>query len=67
MTRRFARFDLGAAEMFRLGVLASQVDPEKVGNVTVPVSYGAVGSASVVFISPEAQDIYERFRDTASL
>ena len=67
LTRRFARFDLGAAEMFRLGVLASQVDLEKVGNVTVPVSYGAVGSASVVFISPEAQDIYARFRDTGSL
>jgi LCP family protein required for cell wall assembly len=65
--RRFARFDLSAAEMFRLGVLASQVDPDDVGNVTVPVSYGSVGAASVVFISPEAQDIYEQFRETGAL
>ena len=67
ITRRYARFDLSAAEMFRLGVLASQVEPEDVGNVTVPVSYGMVGAASVVFISPEAEDIYERFAENASL
>ena len=65
--RRYARFDLSAPEMFRLGVLASQVDPKDVGNVTVPVSLGSVGAASVVFISPEAKDIYERFAATASL
>jgi LCP family protein required for cell wall assembly len=65
--RRYARFDLSAAELFRLGVLASQVDPADVGNVTVPVSYGSVGAASVVFISPEAADIYERFRETGAL
>jgi LCP family protein required for cell wall assembly len=65
--RRFARFDLSAAEMFRLGVVASQVDPADVGNVTVPVSYGSVGAASVVFISPEAADIYEEFRKTGAL
>ena len=65
--RRYARFDLSASEMFRLGVLASQVDPEDVGNVTVPVSYGRVGAASVVFISPEATEIYERFAETGAL
>lgn len=65
--RRHARFDLSAAEMFRLGVLASQVDPKHVGNVTVPVSLGTVGAASVVFISPEAKEIYERFAETGSL
>ena len=65
--RRYARFDLSASEMFRLGVLASQVDPADVGNVTVPVSYGMVGAASVVFISPEAKEIYERFEENGSL
>jgi LCP family protein required for cell wall assembly len=65
--RRYARFDLSASDMFRLGVLASQVDPERVGNVTVPVSYGMVGAASVVFISPEAKEIYERFAKDGSL
>lgn len=66
-TRRYARFDLSASEMFRLGVLASQVDPNDVGNVTVPVTYGMVGAASVVFITPEAKEIYERFEETATL
>jgi LCP family protein required for cell wall assembly len=65
--RRYARFDISAAEMFRLGVLASQVQPKDVGNVTVPVSVGAVGAASVVFISPAAQSIYARFKRTARL
>lgn len=65
--RRYARFDLSASEMFRLGVLASQVDPADVGNVTVPVSYGFVGPASVVFISPEAKEIYDRFKETGAL
>lgn len=65
--RRYARFDISASEMFRLGVLASQVEPEDVGNVTVPVSYGMVGAASVVFISPEAKEIYERFAKDGSL
>jgi LCP family protein required for cell wall assembly len=65
--RRYARHDLSASEMFRLGVLASQVDPDDVGNVTVPVTYGTVGAASVVFISPEAKEIYERFEEDGSL
>lgn len=67
VTRRYARFDLSASEMFRLGVLASQVDPKDVGNVTVPVTYGFVGPASVVFITPEAKEIYERFAESGSL
>jgi LCP family protein required for cell wall assembly len=65
--RRYARLDISGAEMFRLGVLASQVQPKDVGNVTVPVSVGAVGAASVVFISPAARSIYARFKRTASL
>jgi LCP family protein required for cell wall assembly len=65
--REHARFDLTAGEMFRLGVLASQVDPADVGNVTVPVSYGSVGAASVVFIAPGAADIYKELRETGAL
>ncbi|MFP5352797.1 MAG: LCP family protein [Actinomycetota bacterium] len=67
LTREHARFDIAADEMFRLGILASQVDPGDVGNVTVPVSLGSVGAASVVFISPGASSIYERFRENGSL
>ncbi len=67
IARRHARLDISSEDLFRLGVLASQVDPGDVGNVTVPVSYGRVGEASVVFISPSAAGIYERFRETGSL
>jgi LCP family protein required for cell wall assembly len=65
--RRYARFDISAAEMFRLGVLASQVKPKNVESVTVPVSVGAVGAASVVFISSAARPVYARFKRTAAL
>ena len=67
ITKEHARFDIRADEMFRLGILASQVEPGDVGNVTIPVSLGHVGAASVVFISPNAKSIYERFKKNGSL
>ena len=67
ITRRYARFDLSADEMFRLGVVATHVKPSDVDSITVPVSLGSVGAASVVFISPSAGSIYKRFRETGSL
>lgn len=66
-TRKWARFDVSNDELFRLAVLTSQVSPKDVGNVTVPVSLGSVGAASVVFIAPGANSIYQRFRQNGSL
>lgn len=66
-TRRHTRLDLSPDDLFRLGVLATQTKAKDVGNVTVPVSVGSVGAASVVFISPSASSIYARFRKHASL
>lgn len=66
-TRRHTRLDLSPDDLFRLGVLATQMKAKDVGNVTVPVSVGSVGAASVVFISPSASSIYARFRKNASL
>ena len=60
--REHTDFDLPAEEMFRLGVLASQMKPKDVGNVTVPGSTGMAGSASVVHIGSGAAAIYQRFR-----
>ena len=60
-TRAHTRFDISADEMFRLGVLASQLDPRRIDNVTVPVTLGSAGAASVVFIQPSAEAIYRRF------
>lgn len=67
VTRAHARLDIAPDELFRLGILASQLSPRRVGNVTVPVSLGWVGAASVAFISPSAEAIYKRFRETAAL
>lgn len=64
-TRRHARLDIPAAELFRLGVLASHVSPRDVRNVTIPVRIGFAGAASVVFMQPQAQPIFARFRKTA--
>ena len=66
-TRKFTRLNISARELFRLGILTSQVKPSDVGNVTVPVSLGSVGAASVVFIRPEAHSIYARFKEKGSL
>ena len=66
-TKKHARFDVSADEMFRLGILATQVNAKDIGHVTVPVSLGWMGAASVVFISPQADAIYKRFRENGSL
>lgn len=66
-TRRNTKLDVPAGEQFRLGVLASHLSARDVGNVTVPVRVGAVGAASVVFISPGADSIYKRFRENGYL
>jgi len=67
VARKWTRLDIPPDELFRLAVLASQVKPSDVGNVTVPVSLGSVGAASVVFIQPGAQSIYNRFKAKGSL
>ena len=64
---RHTRLNIDPAELFRLGILASKVQPRTIRNVTVPVSLGQVGAASVVFIKSSARSIYARFRRNASL
>lgn len=66
-TNAHARHDIPAAELFRLGVLVSQVRARSVRSVTVPVTTGSAGSASVVFISSSAQQIYKRFARSGRL
>jgi polyisoprenyl-teichoic acid--peptidoglycan teichoic acid transferase len=66
-TRKWTRLDIPPHELFQLGVLASQVKSQNVGNVTIPVRVGSAGAASVVFVQPGAQSIYDRFKKNASL
>jgi LCP family protein required for cell wall assembly len=67
VTRRVARLDVSPGELFRLGILAAQVKPKAIGNVTVPVSLGMVGAASVDYIAPGATAIYKSFKEKGSL
>lgn len=67
IAQRHTKLDVPAGEQFRLGVLASQLEAKDVGNVTIPVRIGAVGAASVVFISPGAESIYSRFKENGYL
>ena len=66
-TRENTRLDVSPEEVFRLGILATQMPPENVSSKTVPVKLGSSGAASVVFISPSARSLYARFERTASL
>jgi len=66
-TRKWTHLDIPPHELFQLGVLTSQVKSQDVGNVTVPVQVGSAGAASVVFIQPGAQAIYDRFKKNGSL
>ena len=65
IARKYTRLDISLDELFRLGILASDVSPKNVSSVTVPVTFGFEGAQSVVFISPEASSIYAHFKDKA--
>ena len=67
ITKEHTRLNISPEETFRLGVLTSQMKPKDIGSVTVPVTLGAVGAASVVFIQPGAAAIYKRFKRSATL
>ncbi len=65
--RHNTELNVPAGEQLELAVLASQMRSQDIGNETVPVSIGAVGAASVVFISPAAESIYRRFAENGYL
>jgi polyisoprenyl-teichoic acid--peptidoglycan teichoic acid transferase len=56
------RTDVPPATLYRLALTASQVDPHSVTNLVVPASTGMEGSASVVFIAPQAKAIYAQLK-----
>jgi LCP family protein required for cell wall assembly len=67
VTKNRTSTSVGEDELFRLAILASQVRPKDVSNVTIPVAEGRAGAAEVVFIQSGARSIYARFRQQASL
>jgi LCP family protein required for cell wall assembly len=54
--------DLSLLEVFNLLLTGLSIDPANVDNVVVPGSLGFAGEASVVLLSPEADEIYADMR-----
>lgn len=65
--QKWTRLDISPDELFRLGVVAAQIPRLQVKAQTVPVTLGSAGLASVVFIKPQAKELYKRFERTGSL
>lgn len=55
------------AELLSLALVGRRVDPAKVHSLVLPGSGGSAGSASVVFLAPQAQNIFNGIRDDAVL
>lgn len=61
--RRHLRTDVPLNEAIKLALLAREIDPANVRNMTINGSTGSSGGASVVFLAPG--DTYNRVRDDA--
>jgi polyisoprenyl-teichoic acid--peptidoglycan teichoic acid transferase len=55
--------DLSTEELLTLGATAYEIDPALVVNEVVPGRSGTAGSASVVYLSPSAGDVYRDLDD----
>jgi LCP family protein required for cell wall assembly len=61
--RRHVKSTIPVPELVKLALLARDIDPAQIQNLTMPGSTGSAGGASVVFIAPG--DIYGRVKDDA--
>lgn len=64
---RNVQTDLSFDEVFDLMMTAVSIDPERVTNAVVPGGTGMAGAASVVFLSGDADEIYEDLADDGIL
>ena len=55
-----------ASELLSLALVARRIDPARVRNIVLPGQAGTEGSASVVFLAPQAQDVFRRLRATGA-
>lgn len=59
--RRHVQTDVPLSEVVQLALLARDINPANMANMTIPGSTGSAGGASVVFPAPG--DIYSRVKD----
>jgi LCP family protein required for cell wall assembly len=56
--------DLTTAQLLTLGAIAYELDPELIENLVLPGTVGnTTGGASVVFLDPEAEDVFADMAD----
>jgi anionic cell wall polymer biosynthesis LytR-Cps2A-Psr (LCP) family protein len=58
--------DVPPTELLNLAMIAHRVNPSRLRNLVLPGSAGSAGSASVVFLSPGAADIFRKIRPDAT-
>jgi LCP family protein required for cell wall assembly len=61
--RRHTQSTVPLGEVVKLALLAKEIDPANIKNVTIPGSAGSAGAASVVFLAPG--DTFARVKDDA--
>jgi polyisoprenyl-teichoic acid--peptidoglycan teichoic acid transferase len=61
------RIDAGFDDAVRLGATARRVDPDRLTNVVAPGEVGTAGRQSVVYLTPDAERLFEDLRDDATV
>lgn len=62
-----ARLDVPFDDLLRLGAAARRIDPTGIVNVVAPGRVGTAGRASVVYLTEEAEALFEDLRDDATV
>ena len=57
--------DVPAGELLSLARTTTKINPRRIRNLVLPGTAGNAGGASVVFLSPAANEIFKRIRDDA--
>ena len=61
------RIDAPFDDAVRLGATARRLDPDRLTNVVAPGEVGMAGNQSVVYLTPEAERLFEDLRDDATV
>ena len=62
-----ARVSTGFDDVVRLGAVARRLDPDRLANVVAPGEVGYAGRASVVYLTEDAERLFEDLRDDATI
>jgi anionic cell wall polymer biosynthesis LytR-Cps2A-Psr (LCP) family protein len=61
------RIDAPFDDVMRLGSIARRLDPDRLTNVVAPGEVGDAGRQSVVYLTPDAQRLFDDIRDDATV